>query len=240
MRKMVTYYARGFLGTLALILSATFTQISYADTIAMIGTGAVGSALGKNWSNRGHTIVYGSRDPARESTQALVAATGGNASAKTPAEAVVGADVVVIAVPWAVGEEVVAGLGDLSGKIVIDPTNPRDINEAGLSVPPSLESSTEKFKKIAPNAFFAKTLNHIPAEFMEFSETLGLNYHVSVAGDEAAVNWVTKILTDMSFVPALIGGVRETRLLEAFYSSTNNMRVMGNSHTIQFGTPPVR
>ena len=121
MRKMVNNYVRGFLGALALVLSATFTQLSYADTIAMIGTGDVGSALGKNWSTRGHTIVYGSRNPTSKSTQALVAATTGNASATTPAEAVVGADVVVVAVPWAVGEEVVAGLGDLSGKIVIDP-----------------------------------------------------------------------------------------------------------------------
>ena len=240
MSKMVTNYARGFLGTLALVLSATFTQVGYADPIAMIGTGDVGSAVGKNWSTRGHPIIYGSRNPASESTQALVAATSGNASAKTPAEAAVGADVVVVAVPWAVGEEVVAGLGDLSGKIIVDPTNPRDINEAGLSVPPSLESSTEKFKKIAPNAFFAKTLNHIPAEYMEYSETLGLNYHVSVAGDKTAVAWVTAILNDMGFVPTVVGGIRETRLQEAFYSATNNMRVMGDPHTIQFGTPPVR
>lgn len=240
MRNMVIFYARSILGTLALVLSATFTQLSYADTIAIIGTGDVGSALGKNWSKRGHTIVYGSRNPASESTQALVEATGENASAKSPAEAVVGADVVVVAVPWEVGEEVVASLGDLSGKIVIDPTNPRDITEAGLSVPPSMESSTEKFKKLAPNAFFVKTLNHIPAEFMEHSETLGLNYHVSVAGDEAAVNWVTAILTDMSFVPTVVGGVRETRLLEAFYSTAVNMRVMGNPRVIQFVEPPAR
>ena len=240
MHIMVTNYARGFIKTLTLILSIVFTPASFADTIAMIGTGDVGSALGKNWSQRGHTIVYGSRDPSRESVQALVEATDGNASAKTPAEAVVGADVVVVAVPWAVGEEVVAGLGDLSGKIVIDPTNPRDVNEAGLSVPPSQESSTEKFKKIAPDAFFAKTLNHIPAAFMEHSETIGLNYHVSIAGDEAAVEWVTEIITDMGFVPTIIGGVRETRILEALYSAAVNMRVMGNPRTIQFATPPAR
>ncbi|MFT5115810.1 MAG: putative dinucleotide-binding enzyme [Parasphingorhabdus sp.] len=83
-------------------------------------------------------------------------------------------------------------------------------------------------------------MNHIPAEYMEYSETLGLNYHVSVAGDEAAVTWVIAILKDMGFVPAVVGGIRETRLQEAFYSATKNMRVLGDPHTVQFGTLPVR
>ena len=34
-----------------------------ADTIAVIGTGKVGSALGTELAAEGHTIVYGSRDP---------------------------------------------------------------------------------------------------------------------------------------------------------------------------------
>ena len=37
-----------------------------AETIAIIGTGNVGGALGKRWAAVGHTIVYGALDPADE------------------------------------------------------------------------------------------------------------------------------------------------------------------------------
>ena len=47
-----------------------------AETIAMIGTGEVSSALGPRLASLGHEIVYGSRSPEREDVQALVSATG--------------------------------------------------------------------------------------------------------------------------------------------------------------------
>ena len=91
-----------------------------ADTIAVIGTGNVGEALGPEFAAQGHTIVYGSREPMREDVQALVARTGNGATARLPAEAVTGADMVVLAVTGTAAVEVTRGLGDLTGKIIID------------------------------------------------------------------------------------------------------------------------
>jgi hypothetical protein len=34
-----------------------------ADTLAIIGTGNVGGALGQQLAESGHTIIYGCRDP---------------------------------------------------------------------------------------------------------------------------------------------------------------------------------
>ena len=34
-----------------------------AETIALIGTGNVGGALGRRFAENGHAVVYGSRDP---------------------------------------------------------------------------------------------------------------------------------------------------------------------------------
>ena len=96
---------------------------AFADTVAVIGTGEVGGALGPEFAALGHTIVYGSRDPTRNEVVALVERTGSGASATTPAESVVGADIVVLAVPGTAVEAVTKSLGDLSGKIIIDPTN---------------------------------------------------------------------------------------------------------------------
>ena len=36
---------------------------AHGETIAIIGTGNVGSTLGKIWAEAGHTIIYGSRTP---------------------------------------------------------------------------------------------------------------------------------------------------------------------------------
>ena len=104
-----------------------------ADTIAIIGTGNVGGALGPEFAAQGHTVVYGSREPERPEVQELVARTSGDASATSMLDAVVGADMVVIAVPGGVAEVVVRGLGDLSGKIIIDPTNRVAPGEDGFS-----------------------------------------------------------------------------------------------------------
>ena len=42
-----------------------------AETIAVIGTGSVGSSLRPRFAELGHTVVYGSRSPDREDVQAL-------------------------------------------------------------------------------------------------------------------------------------------------------------------------
>ena len=50
-------------------------------TVAVIGTGDMGNSLGPKLAEIGYRVVYGSRDPSRESVQALTRMTGANASA---------------------------------------------------------------------------------------------------------------------------------------------------------------
>src|SRR5210317_2247972 len=89
-------------------LLMTLSGIANADRIAIIGTGDVGAALGPEFAVLGHEIIYGSRDPERDSVQALVNKTGNNASAAMPAESVVNADIVVLAVPGRLAESITA------------------------------------------------------------------------------------------------------------------------------------
>ena len=55
----------------ALFLFTGWSSVS-AETIAVIGTGNVGGALGPRFSELGHDIIYGSRQPQRTDVQALV------------------------------------------------------------------------------------------------------------------------------------------------------------------------
>ncbi len=88
--------------------------------VAMIGTGTLASTFGPAIGRGGYQVVYGSRDPARESVRVLVEKTGSKASAVSPREATAAAQIVVLAVPRKVLDEVTDNLGDLDGKIVVD------------------------------------------------------------------------------------------------------------------------
>ena len=114
---------RRILAGLVPLALTIFALNASAATIAVIGTGNVGGALGPEFAALGHTIVYGSREPARDDVAALVARTGNGAMAKAPREAVADADIVVLAVPGGAAEDIARSLGDLSGKIILDPTN---------------------------------------------------------------------------------------------------------------------
>ena len=102
--------------TIVSVAALTTTLPVSAETIAIIGTGNVASALGPEFAMQGHDIIYGSRDPDRAEVTELVARTDGNAFATAQMEAAAQGDIVVIAVPGNVAEAVVAGLGDLSGR----------------------------------------------------------------------------------------------------------------------------
>ena len=110
-----------FLATLIAFCSLAPTAAG-AETVAMIGTGNVGAALGRRFAENGHKVIYGSRDPSAADVRELVAATGHGAVAVSQAEAAAQADIVVLAVPWTAVESIVRSLPSLSGKIVVDLT----------------------------------------------------------------------------------------------------------------------
>ena len=154
-------FCRAILATVVLLAGS-----AHAETVAVIGTGNVGMALGTEFGGLGHTIVYGSRSPGAEKTLELVAKTE-NSTATLPAAAAARADVVILAVPGMVTEMVATGLGDLSGKIIIDATNP--LVFAGN--PPTVTYGTERslgeiVQDAHPDAFVVKAFNTIGWEQM--------------------------------------------------------------------------
>jgi predicted dinucleotide-binding enzyme len=90
--------------------------------IGIIGSGNVGSALGKIWGKNGHEIRFSSRNP--EKLRALAESIGKNASYSLPVEAAKFGEVIALAVPWGQAENAIKSAGSLEGKILIDCTNP--------------------------------------------------------------------------------------------------------------------
>ena len=138
-----------------------------AETIAVIGTGNVGMAIGTEFAGLGHEVIYGSRSPLSLKTLDLVAKTGNDASAALPAEAAAKADVVVLAVPGMVTAEVAQGLGDLAGKIIIDATNPLKREGEVLQFEYGVATSNGQIvQALHPEAFVVKAFNTITWQAM--------------------------------------------------------------------------
>jgi NADPH-dependent F420 reductase len=191
------------LGTLAL-----------ADTIAVIGTGDVGGALGPKFAAQGHTIVYGSRDPERDKVKELVANTGEDAAATTPAAAAAQADIVVLAVPGLLVEEITRSLGDLSGKIIIDPTNPleRRMNRLEHAVD---TSNAEIIQAAAPGAYVVKAFNTLNWATMVDPSSAGGPVSIPLVGDNArAKEKVAELVAAMGLEPIDVGPLRDARWVE--------------------------
>ena len=201
---------RATVAVLALILGAP----AVADTIAVIGTGDVGGALGPEFAAQGHTIVYGSRDPQRGKVKKLVEETGELASATTPADAAAQADIVVLAVPGLMVEEITKSLGDLSGKIIIDPTNPleRRMNRLEHAVD---TSNAEIIQAAAPDAYVVKAFNTLNWKTMVDPSSAGGPVSIPLAGDNGrAKKLVAELVSGMGLEPIDVGPLRDARWVE--------------------------
>ncbi len=201
-----------------------------AAKIAVIGTGNVGQALGPEFAAQGHTIVYGSRSPMDQDVKDLVARTGHGATATTQTEAVKGADMVVLAVPGTVAEQVVKSLGDLSGKIILDPTNRVDRSSqdgyANYGVPTG--SNAELVQAAQPNARVVKAFNTLNVQQMVDPETAGGPISIPIVGDDAAAKaMVADLVRGMGLEPVDIGPLRFARVLEEMLVIWANARGHG-------------
>lgn len=197
---------------LAILMLASGTAT--AETVAVIGTGNVGMAIGTEFAGLGHTVIYGSRSPLSLKTMDLVTRTGKNASAALPAEAADRADVVVLAVPGMVTPTVAGGLGDLSGKIIIDATNPLkregEVLEFHYGVP---TSNGQIVQALHPDAFVVKAFNTI--SWQKMIDPGKPEPVMPIAGNsEKAKSKVAEWVRAMGFDTIDIGGIEHARVTE--------------------------
>ncbi len=208
-----------------LCLSFAVPISASAETIAVIGTGHVGSALGPRFAQIGYTVVYGSRTPDREDVQALVAATSNGASATTPYKAAQTANIILLAVPWNVAEDVLISLGDLTGKIIIDPVNPRVITEEGLADYPTFISNAERLQALAPRSSVVKAFSTFSSDTMADPGLVNHPITIPIVGnDPEAKAMVADICHRLGFETIDFGPVRYAHIIEGLYLLRVNAR----------------
>ena len=176
-----------------------------------MGAGRIGGRLAHRWAEAGHHVVLGVRDP--ESASARAAAEQPGIEAATPGAAAEGAEVVVLAVPHGVLDEVLAGLGDLTGKVVIDCTN---AVQRGMTLKYGHDTSgAEQLQARLPGAHVFKSFNAQGAENLADPVYDGVRATNFFCGDDpAAAKVVSGLVEAVGFEPVYAGPLERARLLE--------------------------
>ncbi|HEY4455738.1 MAG TPA: NADPH-dependent F420 reductase [Pseudonocardiaceae bacterium] len=199
--------------------------------IAIIGAGAMGSALSTAAVKAGHhvTITATSEDKAKQ-----VAAQTGATPAASNTDAATGAEIVVLAVPGSVAGSVLTELAPvLRGKVVIDATNPLNATFSDLDIEET--AAVQSLQRLVPDVPVIKALNTLFSGRLSTPDERDLRLDGFYAGDDAnAKQVVADLLTSLGFRPIDAGGLRMARALEemAFLNIALNA---GNSWSWQSG-----
>jgi 8-hydroxy-5-deazaflavin:NADPH oxidoreductase len=198
---------------------STVTQDKPA--VAIIGTGTLAGTLGPVMGEHGYRVIYGSRDPARESVRTLVERTGPHALAVGQREAAAQAQIILLAVPGEVVEEVASNLGELDGKIIIDVSGgEKRVAPDGYLELVSDSTHAERVQSRHPRMRVVRINLPNMALFLD-PLLLGTRATVPIAGnDPRAREAVAVIMFDLGVDPWDAGPLRFSRVFDA-------MNVMG-------------
>jgi NADPH-dependent F420 reductase len=180
--------------------------------LAIIGTGNMGSGFARAFASQGVDIVIGHRDPAKAA--ALAGELGPNVEGGGIAAALQLADIALLALPYPAVLDVIGEAGDLSGKILIDITNPitADYKELLLG---HTTSAAEEIQKTVGGAHVVKAFNTIFAGLIAAEARRGKMLQVFVAGDNAdATAKVRELCERLSFEAIDAGSLSNSRFLE--------------------------
>ena len=181
--------------------------------IGVIGAGRIGANAARLWANAGHELVLSfSRDPAELEERA--AAIG--ARAGTPAEAAAFGEVVMLSVPWRLIDAVLADVGSLAGKIVVDTTN--QFGAGGVEELPAGRTAAQVNAERMPGARYTKAFNTLTSGFQ--AEAAGRTGPDRVAmflcgDDDNAKAVVAGLIDDAGFTAIDVGGTADAAIMEA-------------------------
>jgi predicted dinucleotide-binding enzyme len=191
-----------------------------AKRVGVLGSGVVGRALAEGFLKHRYEVMLGTRDPAKGEVPIWLAAHPG-AKAGTFRETAVFGEIVVLAVKGLAVEEVIleAGPDHLTGKTVIDTTNPlaRDEPVDGVfefTTGPN-DSLGEKVQMLLPNAHVVKAFNSVGSALMvnpKFDQ--GTPTMFLCGNNPESRRLVSEICVQFGWEPFDCGGIAASRALE--------------------------
>ena len=184
--------------------------------VGLLGSGDVGRSLGRAFVRHGHEAMIGTRDPAKLAD--WTAEVGDAGSAGSFADAASFGELIVLACLGSAAEDVLdlAGQSNLSGKVLIDATNPlRMVDGRPELFVGHSDSLGERVQRRAPEAKVVKAFNTVNNALMADPDLPGGPPTMFLCGDDAdAKATVGAILEDFGWEPADIGSIERSRALE--------------------------
>ena len=173
--------------------------------IGTVGSGRIGSTLGRIWASAGHSVMFSSLD--LEHDRHLAAEVGPNASAGTPRQAARFGDVLLIAVPYHALPAVGKQLGDLLiGKIVIDACNPFTSRDGEVGRWAQEKGAGLASAELLPGARIVRAFNAVSYARLPDAAKRKPRYGMPIAADDArAVEVASRLIRDVGYEPVLIG-----------------------------------
>ena len=190
------------------------------STVAIIGTGNIGSALAANFAAGGQDFLLAGRD--QEAARKLAADLGGHAEVVSIDEAVERAGMLVFAVWLDAFQQLIAQYGDrLAGKVIVDPTNPVGPDGAGgyKKVIGEQESSGQILAGLLPagtrlvKAFGTLSAPTLSAAARQEPER-AVQFYAS--DDDAAGDLVADLIRTGGYEPVRVGGLDQSIRIEMF------------------------
>lgn len=190
--------------------------------IAVLGTGDVGQQIGKKLVALGHEVRLGSRSVDNEKAVAWASAVGAKGAPATFADAVRFSDEIVFFCGLGqAANEILGAAGDaLTGKIVVDLSNPLDFSKG---FPPSLTvcnttSLGEEIQAAFPKARVVKTLNTMSNPVMVNPGALPEATDILLCGNDAeAKARVVDVLRSFGWERVIdLGDITNARGMEAW------------------------
>jgi predicted dinucleotide-binding enzyme len=181
-------------------------------TVAIIGSGKMGSGFARLLASKGFDITIGNKN--LQKAEALAKEIGAEVKGGSVKDAVSQADVILLAVKYEDASEALKAAGDLTNKTVIDISNPITADFKGLTIGHST-SAAEEIQKVAPGAKVVKAFNTIFAELLPTETRKGRKVQVFIAGDdERAKATVSNLVKALEFEPVESGTLYNSRFLE--------------------------
>jgi predicted dinucleotide-binding enzyme len=182
--------------------------------ITIIGSGNMARAIGTRAEAAGRSLQILSRSP--EHAASLAAELGAGTTSGGLGDIPEG-DIVVLALYFGPAKEVATHYGDtLSGKTVVEISNPTDPAFDSLTVEPG-SSAAEEIAALLPGAEVVKAFNTTFAGPLAAGAKGGMPLDVFIASDsEDAANAVASFAAAAGLRPLRVGGLRHARELEGF------------------------
>lgn len=182
--------------------------------VTILGTGNVGAVLGRRLAGSGHRVVFGSRKPTSERVQALVKENSRAYAADSVQAAASASTVIILAIPYGSVEQILAEAGDLTGKILVDCSNPLNESFNGLLLGFD-DSAAESIARRAPGAKVIKAFNTASVATMQNPTYDGLTATMFYCGDDAEAKLVVRsLIEDIGMEPVDSGPLQNARYIE--------------------------